>query len=363
MSAEPVRPAYEGACVSRIVPAVLGESDRSWLPQAARDARAVVLLLVDGLGWRIIERNRALLPVLSSMEGGSITTVVPSTTPSVLTSLTTSLSPAEHGIVGFRMRIDSGVLNVLRWEMENGDPAPDPVTLQPHPAFGGRSMPVITKSEFRGGGFTRAHLGRARFDGWAVPSMLVERARRLIGNGEEMVYAYYAGIDLIAHLRGMDDGFFSAELAFVDRLVGDLLDVLPSDAAVLVTADHGQVPLTRDTWQSLAVLNDDVDCYSGDGRLRFVHTDAPDAVAAAAEELLGARAWVFTRERFLDEGWLGPSPKPDVVARVGDVVLAAREPIAFIDPDLPQEVRLRTGHGSMTADEMLVPLLAGRGRG
>src|SRR5438477_9610695 len=59
MSAGPVRPAYEGACVSRIVPAVLGETDRSWLPQAARDARAVVLLLIDGLGWRIIERNRS----------------------------------------------------------------------------------------------------------------------------------------------------------------------------------------------------------------------------------------------------------------------------------------------------------------
>jgi len=254
------------------------------------------------------------------------------------------------------------VLNVLRWEMENGDEAPSPESIQPHPAFGGRSMPVITKSEFRGGGFTRAHLGRARFDGWAVPSMLVERARRLIQSGEEMVYAYYAGIDLIAHLRGMDDGFFSAELAFVDRLVDDLLDVLPADAALLVTADHGQVPLSRDSWLSLAELNDDVDCYSGDGRLRFAHTRAPDAIAAAAEEILGPRAWVFTRERFLDEGWLGPGAKPDVIARVGDVVLAARAPVAFIDPDLPQEVRLRTGHGSMTADEMLVPLLAARGR-
>ena len=362
MSAEPVRPAYEGACVSRIVPAVLGEADRSWLPRIARDARAVVLLLLDGLGWRIIERNRSMLPVIASLEGGSITTVVPSTTPSVLTSVTTSLTPAEHGIIGFRMLSNGGVLNVLRWEMENGERPPHPETLQPHPAFGGRSLPVITKSEFRGGGFTRAHLGGARFDGWAVPSMLVERARRLVHGGETFVYAYYAGIDLIAHLRGMDDGFFSAELAFVDRLVGDFLDALPSDAALLVTADHGQVPLTRDSWMPLDEIDADVDMYSGDARLRFVHTNAPDAVAAAAEELLGDDAWVFTRERFIDEGWLGPSPKPEVVARIGDVVLAARAPVAFIDPALPQEVRLRTGHGSMTEDEMLVPLLAGRGR-
>ncbi|MGZ4189010.1 MAG: alkaline phosphatase family protein [Actinomycetota bacterium] len=364
MAAEPIRPAYEGACVSRIVPAVLGEADRSWLPRTARDARSVLLLLIDGLGWKIIERNRDRLPVISSLEGGSITTVVPSTTPSVLTSISTSLTPAEHGVVGFRMKIGGGILNTLAWAMENGDEPPDPQSVQPHPAFGGRQISVITKSEFRGGGFTRAHLGGARFDGYAVVSMLVERARRLIGKGEELVYAYYAGIDLIAHLRGLDDGFFAAELAFVDRLVGDFLDALPRDAAVLVTADHGQVPLSRDSWFSLEELSDDVDCYSGDARLRFVHTreGAGEAVAAAAEELFGESAWVFTRERFLDEGWLGPAPKPEVVGRVGDVVLAARAPVAFIDPALPQEVRLRTGHGSMTEEEMLVPLLAGRGR-
>jgi hypothetical protein len=362
--AEPIRPAYDGACVNRIVPAVLGEVDRSWLPRAARDARAVVLLILDGLGWQIIQANPQLVPVLSSLEGGSITTVVPSTTPSVLTSIATGLSPAEHGIVGFRMRAGSGVLNVLAWVMENGDPPPDPATLQPHPAFGGRALPVVTRSEFRGGGFSRAHLGGARFEGWATPSMLVERCRRLIAAGEEFAYAYYAGIDLIAHLRGLDDGFFSAELAFIDRLVGDFLDALPSDAALLVTADHGQVPLTRDAWLSLDAMSDGVEECSGDGRLRFVHTEpgAAETVASAAEELLGPRAWVFTRERFLDEGWLGPSPKPEVVARVGNVVLAAREPVAFIDPALPQEVRLKTGHGSMTEAEMLVPLLAGRGR-
>src|SRR5258708_16400621 len=171
MGAEPVRPAYEGACVSRIVPGAVGEIERTWLPKAARDARAVVLLVIDGLGWRIIERNRALLPELSSMEGGSITTVVPSTTPSVLTSITTSLTPAEHGIIGFRMRTETGVLNVLRWEMENGEPAPDPETLQPHPAFGGRAMPVITKSEFRGGGFTPAPLRRAPLRRRAAPPL------------------------------------------------------------------------------------------------------------------------------------------------------------------------------------------------
>jgi hypothetical protein len=361
--AEAIRPAYGGACVNGIVPALLGQADRSWLPRAAREARSVVLLVIDGLGWRILERNRAILPVLSSFEGGPITTVVPSTTTSVLTSITTSLTPSEHGIVGFRMFTGSGVLNVLRWEMENGDPAPDPESIQPHPAFGRKGVPVVTKSEFRNGGFTRAHLGGVRFEGWATPSMIVERCRRIVSSGEEFSYAYYSAIDLIAHLRGLDDGFFAAELAFTDALVGALLNALPAEAAVVFTADHGQVPLYRESWVSLDEI-EGIECFSGDARLRFAHTrsGAASDVAAAAEEMLGTRAWIFSRDQFLDEGWLGPSPKPDVVARIGDVVFAGRDPIAFIDPDLPQEVRLRTAHGSMTDEEMLVPLLAARGR-
>ena len=363
MPAEAIRPAYGGACVSGIVPALLGQADRSWLPRAARDARAVILLILDGLGWKIIERNRAILPVLSSFEGGPITTVVPSTTPAVLTSITTALAPSEHGITGFRMYTGNGVLNVLRWEMENGEPPPDPEQIQPHPAFGRRNVRVVTKSEFRDGGFTRAHLGGARFEGWATPSMIVERCSRIVSSGEEFGYAYYAGPDLIAHLRGLDDGFFSAELTFTDALVGALLDALPSDAAVLVTADHGQIPFTKESWIDFDDL-DGIECFSGDARLRFAHTRegaAADVEAAVSEKTAG-RAWIFSRERFLDEGWMGPSPKPDVAARIGDVVLAARDPIAFIDPELPQEVRLRTGHGSMTEEEMLVPLLAARGR-
>ena len=48
--------------------------------------------------------------------------------------------------------------------------------------------------------------------------------------------------------------------------------------------------------------------------------------------------------------------------RVGNVVLAAREPVAFVDPALPNERSLRSGHGSLTPDEMYVPLLAAPGR-
>ena len=89
---------------------------------------------------------------------------------------------------------------------------------------------------------------------------------------------------------------------------------------------------------------------------------APGPVVARA----GDEAWVFTRDQLADEGWLGPADgerRSAFLQRVGDVVLAGRGPVAFVDPNYLGERALLAGHGSLTIDEMLVPLLAARGRG
>ena len=70
----------------------------------------------------------------------------------------------------------------------------------------------------------------------------------------------------------------------------------------------------------------------------------------------------MSRDQLFDEGWLGPDPIGPVRARVGDVVLAAKGPVGFVDPTFPRETGLRSAHGSLTAAEMEVPLLSGRGR-
>jgi hypothetical protein len=51
-----------------------------------------------------------------------------------------------------------------------------------------------------------------------------------------------------------------------------------------------------------------------------------------------------------------------VAKRIGDVVLAAIDPIGFVDPANPGEDRLLSGHGSIAAGDMLVPFIAARGR-
>ena len=114
--------------------------------------------------------------------------------------------------------------------------------------------------------------------------MLVEHCRRLVGHDERFVYAYYPGVDTVAHEFGLHDEYYLAELAFADELVGRLLDVLPSHATLVVTADHGQVHV-GDNWIPLHPLREMFKYCAGEGRFRYLYANK-----GAAAELLEARA-------------------------------------------------------------------------
>jgi predicted AlkP superfamily pyrophosphatase or phosphodiesterase len=363
----PSLPDYAGPCVHNIVPALIGRRGAaelpSWMPAEVRPARQVVLLLLDGLGWEQLYARPHVAPTLCSLTGRPIHTVVPSTTATALTSISTGLTPGEHGVVGYRIDVHGEILNVLRWSTPAGDARKriPPTQFQPIPPFLGANVPVVTKAEFTGSGFSMAHLAGARQIGFRMPSSLVVEVRRLLGAGEPFVYAYYEGIDKVAHEYGLDE-HFEAELTAADRLVADMLAVLPPDAALLVTADHGQVDCGDRVVTLDAAVGALIELQSGEGRFRWLHA-RPGAAADlldAATDAYADLAWVASADQVRDEGWFGPHLSPDAAARLGSVALVAREPLAFDDPADTGPFRLVSRHGSLTTAEMLVPLLVGR---
>ncbi len=104
-SSQPVLPSYQGANLAGVVPGLLRPPEQrpEWFPEPVQTAAQVVLLVVDGLGWLQLQERRHLAPQLAALAGGPITSVVPSTTATALTSLTVGVAPAVHGIVGYRL--------------------------------------------------------------------------------------------------------------------------------------------------------------------------------------------------------------------------------------------------------------------
>jgi Type I phosphodiesterase / nucleotide pyrophosphatase len=360
----PVLPDYGGACLSSLVPALLDRDPElpAWMPEPVAGARQVVLLVLDGLGWEQLGQRPHVAPTLHSMVGGPITSVAPTTTATALTSLTTGLAPALHGVVGYRVQVARGeVMNVLRWTTSRGDARESvpPEKFQTHEAFANSGAPVVTKAEFATTGFTAAHLAGVRLHGWRVASALVVEVRRLLQQQEPFVYAYYDGVDKVAHEKGFGE-YYDAELTAVDRLVADLAGALPPGAVLIVTSDHGQVQVGSAIVELDQQFMTGVELLSGEGRFRWLHarSGATRSLTEEARQRFGHLAWVRSREELVEEGWLGGRPAPEIERRLGDVALIPFEPVAFHDPSDPGEARMVCRHGSLTPAESWVPLLA-----
>lgn len=358
-----VAPRYRDDWIGGVVPGILADDRPVWFPAPARQARTVVLLVVDGLGTALLHRHAPHTPRLHAMAASTITATVPSTTAAGLTSIATGAVPAVHGLIGYRFRLGGQVLSPLRWEFAGGAPGPDPAQTQPVVPFLGRRAAVINHREFATSGFTRAHLRGAAFRGYEDVEDLPGLVLAAVAEGERFVYAYDDRVDKAGHAEGIDADAMIAALRGADAVAGQILDGLPPEAVLMVTADHGHLAVHPDKVIDLAPLRPFTAQMAGDARLRSLHA----AAGATAElrnravEWYGQLAWVLTRDQIGTGGLFGARPGLSVSGRIGDVVLVPRDDFCFIDPGYRQEADLASMHGGLSSDEMEVPLLAARG--
>ncbi len=353
-------PDFSERSTTAVVPALTWGVASPVVPDSIAGADKAVLLVLDSLGWEQLQERPGLAPSLSAMEGGAVTTVAPSTTAAALTSISTGVAPGEHGIVGYRFPAGGSVMNALRWTTTSGDhrDAVPPSTIQPIPPLGGGSWSVVSNRQFSTSAFTEAYLGANPYHGYEHPSSIVAEVRQLLDAGERRVYAYYDGLDHVAHIHGLSSGHFDHELGFCDWLVGTLLSSLPTGTALVVTADHGQIDAAPMVQLDPAVVRL-LSGRSGEPRFRWLHasTGAEAELLAAATEAHSDQAWVRSRGQLIDEGWFGPQVTDAARSRLGDVALVAHAPVGFDDPAERHADLLRGRHGSVTSAEMLVPVL------
>lgn len=148
----------------------------------------------------------------------------------------------------------------------------------------------------------------------------------------------------------------------IDHEAEQLREALPADRRLVVIADHGMVDVPAAS--RLDVSTDDdlrsgVALVGGEARFRHLYCTGgavPDVVATWRERL-GERAEVLSRSEAIGRGWFGPVD-PGVLPRIGDVVVACRGDFAVLSTDgFPYENKLIGMHGSLTPDEMLIPVL------
>jgi hypothetical protein len=327
--------------------------------------RHVIVCLVDGMGWQLVDAHRELAPHLSALDGGAVEAVFPSTTPVGLATLGTGLLPGTHGLVGatFEYPETGEVLSPLQW-----GGYPTPVAVQPEPtvfekvARAGVRMTSVSPGAYRESGLTRAVLRGAEY---TPADDLEERiagvAATLATDERSYTYVYWAEVDRIGHEFGVDSDEWRAALARADQFVGRLVDVMVPGTTLVVTADHGMIdvpPEQRIDLDAIPALRTGVRRVAGEPRARHVYCE--DGAAADVRdtwsEVLGDRARVLARKDLVDSGYFG-EVDPALADRIGDVMALPRENALLASSVDPTVSQLIGQHGGLTDQEMLIPAL------
>ena len=363
-----VEPAYGERSLGDVVPAIasaLGVDAQPRTRLVLPDAAGYVVFLVDGLGQELLKRYAHAAPFLSSLLSTPGTAGVPSTTATSLTSLGTGLDPGQHGLVGFTARVPGTgeLLNHLFWDRDV-----DPLEWQPHPtefarlAQAGVQVTNVNKREFNGSGLTIAGHRGAEFVGADRVGERIAAVLTAAGRSPSLTYLYDGDLDWTGHKHGVASVAWLQQLAMIDAAAEHLREELPSSVRLVVVADHGMIDSPQDhridVDQHLE-LRDGVTLIGGEARFRHLYcrSGAVPDVVETWKSMLGERATVLDRDEAFATGWFG-AVESRVRLRIGDVVVACRDDYGIISmTDFPYENSLVGLHGSLTPDEMLIPIL------
>jgi len=404
-----VRPAYEGYCLSNVpwtVQSILGvKGERAGLPSDAFGSvdssgiENVVLMLFDGLGYREWQRqnSRGFFGALSRRGNvRPITTVFPSTTSAALTTLSTGLTPQEHGLPEwyvYMRELDEVIVSL--WFSRVGDRQRDTLKgeLSPRVLFDGTTIFQRLKRErvasttfanrsIANSVYSKVSRSGADVVSYGSASDLAVSLRRHVerARGRNYFYVYWSMVDGIEHTFGPNTDEAEVEASMISHAFEEgFLSKLGGDVAgktlVLVTADHGQVLSPPEELLYTNRFRKMVDAFDrgpagkpippwGSPRDSFLQISKPllNETNDYLTEKLDGIATVLKTEDALKEGLFGINEvSPKFRRRVGNLMILPNGTKA-VWYKYENEVRFehRGHHGGLTKDEMTIPLAAGK---
>jgi predicted AlkP superfamily pyrophosphatase or phosphodiesterase len=358
-------------------------------------AQRVVLVLMDALS---LHRLRAWIDTGKAnvwkglMNGGvlaPLTSIVPSTTSSALTTFWTGRATTQHGITGYEIWLkeygmvinsilqapmtfkgDVGSLSKAGFEPEKFLNLP---TLGAHMALNNVRAHVFQHYWIINSGLSRMFFRDVEKHGISSAVDLWISVRQLIeSHPKDQLYCwvYWGEVDGLSHRYGPDNERARAEFesfskAFETLFLKELSPDLLEDTLVILTADHGQIPTIKNPDYELRNHSELAQLLhinpTGENRLFFVHprTGHKEAVRAYIKNTWGDHFSVYDSATALAGGLFGPGdPHPEMNSRLGELLVVAHDDAYLWWGREPNPLFGR--HGGMHFQEMLVPFLAKR---
>lgn len=338
----------------------------------------LLLILIDGLGRLQLERSPGD-GFLRNGHARDLRAVFPSTTAAALTSLASAEYPARHAVPGWWVYLPDRDLSVTALPFQERFSERDlrELGLTPEELF--RCPAVLPRAERRcltlspaahvDGAFSRYWTGGTPVLGYTEARAAFAAALKHVQNAGAPTYTciYLPHLDALAHEKGPDAPEIEAALSEFDRSIAEVRERLGPTGRIVVTGDHGHVPLSTD--RTIVLDEDDplldrLRCPpSGDPTVPIFHLrdGNADRFRRLFRDRFGDRFLLLSPDELDALRLYGPEPLGhEMRQRLGDLIGLAPVPTALYYRPRGQEAEPQRGvHAGLTPPEMTVPLILG----
>ncbi len=322
-----------------------------------KDYENIVIILLDGMGKCIIEKNLEKGGFFNSHLKGIYSSVFPPTTVAATTSVANGLVPCEHAWLGwdcYYPQIDKNVTVFLNRETGTDQPAAE------HPVawtYCGYES-VVSKIKKNGGNaFEVTPFVEPFPDSFdKICELIKERCKE---PGKKYVYGYWNEPDHIMHRKGCYGMDAKQTVRILEEQVQCLCEEL-ENTLVIVTADHGHLDS-----KGVAIVDYPkiTECLVRMPSIEpralnlFVKEEKRDQFEREFQKEFGDKFLLWTKEEVLDHNLFGTGKEHSNFRKMlGDYLAIATGDLSIYSTR--EEADFFVGaHAGLTEDEMMIPLI------
>lgn len=323
-----------------------------------KEFKNVVLLLLDGLGTKVIEHHLTENDFFIKNCVSNVTSVFPSATVPATTSILSAKYPIEHGWLGWFSNIDSidqTILTFLDCD-KNMKRAKNNYSFRKE--YGYKTICDLINEKTNYNAKLISPFEGETYDIESYDVMFKKIVAACETDNKNFVYSYCVNPDQQLHKVGVRDDSVSKVIRMLQNQVEELSKSI-DDALIIVCADHGMKDICgyiniNDYKDLKNMLYKDVSLEFNVPTF-FVKEEYILEFKTQFNKILGNDFELLTRLEALELNLFGIGKvTKNFDTLIGDYIAISKKGKIFYEQD---EKDVLASHGALTSDEMLVPLI------
>ncbi len=366
--------------MSSIIHHFHGNSPYASLKRPVQLKQNVVLIVLDGLGYEYLKK-KGQNSIFAKHLDQQLTSIFPSTTAAAMTSFYTGLAPHNHAVISwFTYLREVGVIStILPFCIRGFNYSLKTKTIEPEDILQFPSLldklPVlktaIIPTDFMTAPYSQVtlkhiqKLGSSDLD-QILGSILWQLTQP--SAGPQLIFAYWPGFDHYAHETGIGSEKTFTHFTYLDTKIRHFFDELDrrvTDTTILITADHGLLDSTPETYIDLQQHPKFAECLtlplSGEARapIFYVRPSKVTQFESYFHQFFSTFGQLYKSEDLIAMNYFGlHKPHPRLFERTGDYIALMDKNCLMRDHILGENPEsLIDFHGGISPDEFFVPLI------